>query len=136
MVMTFSAQHGGDTPEQAAVVRADHVVAMGELVAARESFRQRRRSAIAQIALGVARTIGVPAEDIHAAITAAGGGEAGGDTPAGKIVALTETYQSLVTERPYRARISEAEALDELLKCPALGGEEELARAFEQVLSR
>ena len=39
-----------------------------------------------------------------------------------------------MTERPYRARISEAEALDELLKCPALSGEDELARAFSEVL--
>jgi diguanylate cyclase (GGDEF)-like protein/excisionase family DNA binding protein len=135
-VMTFGAQHGGDTPEQAAVVRPDHVAAMGELVVAREAYRQRRRSSVAQIALGVARTIGVPAEDIHAAVTAADGGGAAADTPAGKIVALTETYQALVTERSYRARISEAEALDELLKCPALRGESELARAFEQVLAR
>ena len=137
MVMTFAADHGGETPEQAAVVRPDHVAAMGELVAAREAFRQRRRSAVAQIALGVARTIGVPAEDVHAAITAAdGGGEPAVDSAAGKIVALTETYQMLVTERPYRARVSEAEALDELLKCPAMRGETELARAFEQVLAR
>jgi HD-GYP domain-containing protein (c-di-GMP phosphodiesterase class II) len=108
---------------------------MGELVAARESYRQRRRSTVAQIALGVARTIGVPAEDIHAAI-AADGGDAAADTPAGKIVALTAIYESLVTERPYRARISEAEALDELLKCPAFSGEAELAHAFKQVLAR
>ena len=136
MVMTFSAEHGGDTPEQAAVVSPDHVAALGELVAAREAFRQRRRSAVAQIALGVARTTGVPATDIHAAMTAAEGGAAAADSPAGMIVALAETYQALVTERPYRARISEAEALDELLKCPALSGEAELARAFEQVLAR
>ena len=132
-VMTFGAQHGGDTPEQAAVVRPGHVAAMGELVAAREAFRQRRRAAVTQIALGVALATGVPAEDIHAAVSAAEGGT-GTDTPAGRIVALTQTYQALVTERPYRARISEAEALDELLKCPALSGEDELARAFSEVL--
>ena len=80
-VMTFSAEHGGETPEQAAVVRPDHVAAMGELVAAREAFRQRRRSAVAQIALGVARAIGVPAEDVHAAITAADGGGETARTP-------------------------------------------------------
>ena len=129
-VMTFGAQHGGDTPEQAAVVRPDHVAAMGELVAAREAFRQRRRAAVTQIALGVALATGVPAEDVHAAI----GAGTPSATPAGRIVALTETYQALVTERPYRARISEAEALDELLKCPALDGEDELARAFSEVL--
>jgi hypothetical protein len=134
-VMTFSSEHGGETPEQAAVVRPDHVAAMGELVAAREAFRQRRRSALIQIALGVARATGVTAEDIHGALTASEGGEGGADTPAAKIVGIAETYQALVTERPYRARISEAEALDELLRCPALSGETELARAFEQVLS-
>ena len=134
-VMTFGAEHGGETPEQAAVVRPDHVAAMGELVAAREAFRQRRRSALVQIALGVARATGVTAEDIHGALTASEGGEGGADTPAAKIVGIAETYQALVTERPYRARISEAEALDELLRCPALSGEAELARAFEQVLA-
>ena len=132
-IMTFGAQHGGDTPEQAAVVRPSHVAAMGELVAAREAFRQRRRAAVTQIALGVALASGVPAEDIHAAVIAAGCGRTA-DTPASRIVALTETYQALVTERPYRARISEAEALAELLTCPALGGEDELARAFSEVL--
>jgi diguanylate cyclase (GGDEF)-like protein len=132
-VMTFGARHGGDTPEQAAVVRPSHVAAMGELVAAREAFRQRRRGAITQIALGVALATGVPAEDIHAAVGAADGAAAAA-TAAGRIVALTETYQTLVTERPYRARISEAEALDELLRCPALRGEAELSRAFSEVL--
>jgi diguanylate cyclase (GGDEF)-like protein/excisionase family DNA binding protein len=135
-VMTFSAAHGGETPEQAAVVRHDHVAAMGELVAAREAFRQRRRSALGQIALGVGRATGVSAEHIHAALTAAEDGGGGADTPAAKIVEIAETYQALVTERPYRTRISEAEALDELLRCPALSGEAELARAFEQVLAR
>ena len=77
-VMTFGAQHGGDTPEQAAVVRPGHVAAMGELVAAREAFRQRRRAAVTQIALGVALATGVPAEDIHAAVSAADGGTATG----------------------------------------------------------
>jgi diguanylate cyclase (GGDEF)-like protein/excisionase family DNA binding protein len=135
-VMTFGAQHGGETPEQAAVVRPEHVAVMGELVAARESFRQRRRSAIVQIALGVARQSGVEADDIQAAVAALENGEGAPDTPAGSIVALAETYRTLVTDRPYRARISEAEALDELLTCPALRGREELARAFEQVLAR
>ena len=135
-VMTFRAEHGGETPEQAAVVSPDHVQAMGELVAAREAFRQRRRSALLQVALGVGRATGVAAEDIHVAITAAEAGEGGGATPAAKIVEIAETYQALVTERPYRARISEAEALDELLRCPALSGEAELARAFKQVLAR
>ena len=135
-VMTFSAQHGGETPEQAAVVRPEHVAAMGELVAAREAFRQRRRSSIAQIALAVARLLGVPAEDIQAAAAALESGEGESASPAGRIVALAEAYQAFVTDRPYRARISEAEALDELLGCPAVSGEEELARAFEQVLAR
>jgi|GEM_PF-377649 len=135
-VMTFGASHGGETPEQAAVVHPDHVVAMGELVAAREAFHQRRRSSLSQLALGVARLTGVPANDVHVAVTAATAGAAAPDTPAGRIVALAEAYQELVTERPYRARISEAEALDDLLRCPALRGEVELARAFEHVLSR
>ena len=135
-VMTFSSEHGGATPEQAAAVRPDHVAAMGELVVAREAFRQRRRSAVAQVALAVARETGIAPGDIHAAVTAAESGAGETESPAGKIVALAETFQASVTERPYRARISEAEALDELLKCPALAGETELARVFEQVLAR
>ncbi|HET6477436.1 MAG TPA: GAF domain-containing protein [Thermoleophilia bacterium] len=135
-VMTFSGEHGGETPEQAAVVHPEHVAAMGELVAAREAFRQRRRSAVAQIALAVARANGVPPGEILTAVTAADAGESETGSPAGKIVALAQTYQAFVTERPYRARISEAEALDELLKCPALTGETRLARAFELVLAR
>ena len=135
-VMTFSGEHGVETPEQAAVVHPEHVAAMGELVAAREAFRQRRRSAVAQIALAVARANGVPPGDILTAVTAADAGENETGSPAGKIVALAQTYQTFVTERPYRARISEAEALDELLKCPALTGETRLARAFELVLAR
>jgi diguanylate cyclase (GGDEF)-like protein/excisionase family DNA binding protein len=135
-VMTFAAEHGGETPEQAAVVRPEHVAAMGELVAAREAFRQRRRSSIAQVALGVARITGVAPADVHAAVAALETGDGESDTPAGRIVTLAEAYQAFVTDRPYRARISEAEALEELLRCPALGGEKELARAFEQVLAR
>ena len=134
--MTFAAEHGGETPEQAAVVRPEHVVAMGELVAAREAFRQRRRSAVVQIALGVARLMGVATEDVQAAVATLEAGEGAAHAPAERIVALAEAYQSFVTDRPYRARISEAEALEELLRCPALNGEEELARAFEQVLAR
>jgi diguanylate cyclase (GGDEF)-like protein/excisionase family DNA binding protein len=135
-VMTFAAEHGGETPEQAAVVRPEHVAAMGELVAAREAFRQRRRSSIAQIALGVARLTGVSPEDVHTAVAALEAGGAAPETPAGRLVALASAYQAFVTDRPYRARISEAEALEELLRCPALNGEERLADAFAQVLAR
>jgi hypothetical protein len=108
---------------------------MGELVAAQELLRQRRRSATAQIALSVARLMGVHPEDINAAVAALEGGSHSTLTAAGMIVTLAQAYQSFVTDRPYRARISEAEALEELLRCPALSGEEELARAFEQVLA-
>ena len=64
-VMTFSAEHGGETPEQAAVVRPDHVAAMGELVAAREasdsgSARRSPRSLSASAA-----TTGVTDKDIQ-----------------------------------------------------------------------
>jgi diguanylate cyclase (GGDEF)-like protein len=135
-VMTFSAEHGGETPEQAAAVHPDHVAEMGELVAAREAFRRRRRSSLAQLALSAAHACGVPAEEVQAALAAAEAQTAAPDTPAARIVALAGAYQQLVTERPYRARISEAEALDDLLRCPALRGEEALARAFAQVLAR
>ncbi|NLE22447.1 MAG: diguanylate cyclase [Actinobacteria bacterium] len=134
-VMTFGADHGAETPEQAAVVRADHVAAMGELVAAREAVRRRQRSSLAHIALGVAQACGVPAEEVHAALAAPGPTPPPG-TAGAKIVALAAAYQELVIERPYRARISEAEALDDLLRCPAMRGEDELARAFTQVLAR
>jgi hypothetical protein len=136
MVMTFSSEHGRETPEQAAAVRADHVAALGELVASREAFRQRRRTAVAHIALGVARETGVSAADIHAALTAEEVEAEGQPSLARQIAALASTYERLVTERPYRARISEAEALDELLKYALLAEDAELARAFQYVLAR
>ncbi len=135
-VMAFSAEHGGETPEQAALVSGDHVAVMGEVVAAREAYRQRRRSAITQVALGVGRDLEVPAEEIHAAIGAAEADEDEPIGPARLIVALATAYQELVAERPYRSRISEAEALDELLKCPELSADDDLARAFARVLTR
>jgi len=135
-VMTFAAAHGRETPEQAAAVRPEHVTTMGELVATRETLRQQRRSATTQVALAVARLTGVGPGEIHAAVTAFEAGEAE-PGEAGRIVSLADTYQTFVVERaPYRARISEAEALDELLKLPLLGSDPDLARAFRQVLAR
>ena len=118
-VMTFGAEHGGETPEQAAVVRPEPRRRHGRAgrgaggVPSAATLGASPRSLSAS-----ARTTGVAAEDIHAAVTAAEAGDSGGDTPAAKIVEIAETYQALVTERPYRARISEAEALDELLRLP------------------
>ena len=53
-----------------------------------------------------------------------------------QIVALATAYQAMVVERRYRARASEAAALGELLGCPALAGDDELANAFRRVLAR
>ena len=51
-------------------------------------------------------------------------------TRAQQIVALATAYQPMVVERQYRARVSEAEALSELLGCPALLYDRKLATAF------
>jgi diguanylate cyclase (GGDEF)-like protein len=134
-VMTFAAEHGADTPEQAALVGADHVAAMGELVAAREAYRQRRRSVIARIALSVGQQLDVPADELHAALAETEAGRHEPRSRAQRIAALSAAYEALVVERPYRSRISEAETLEEVLRCPALGDDDELAHALKRVLA-
>jgi diguanylate cyclase (GGDEF)-like protein len=135
-VLAFSAEHGSDTPEQAAAVNPDYVTAMSELVAARTTYTQRRRSAIAHLALAVGRARGLSAADLHAVTRAAG--EAAQPRPSDevhKIAALATAYQAMVAERPYRPQISEAEALAELLACPALLHDRAIADAFSRVLA-
>ncbi|HEY5387974.1 MAG TPA: diguanylate cyclase, partial [Thermoleophilia bacterium] len=129
-VLTFSAEHGSDTPEQVATVRPDYVSAMSELAAARTTYTQRRRSAIAHLSLAVGRALGLSDAELHEVAGAAG--EIALPTPsddAHKVVALAAAYQAMVAERPYRPQISEAEALAELLACPALLYEGAIAAA-------
>ena len=136
-VLTFSAEHGSDTPERAAAVNPDYVSAMSELVAARTTYTQRRRSAIAHLALAVGRECGLSVAELHAVTRAAG--EAARPDPsdeAHKIAALAAAYQAMVAERPYRPQISEAEALAELLACPALLHDRAIADAFSRVLAQ
>ncbi|HEY5386615.1 MAG TPA: hypothetical protein VIL79_01800, partial [Thermoleophilia bacterium] len=52
-----------------------------------------------------------------------------------KVVALANAYQAMVAERPYRPQISEAEALAELVACPALLYEPAIADAFSRALA-
>jgi len=134
-VMTFDAEHGASTPEQASLVGPGYVTAMGDLVAAREAYRQRRRSTISRIALAVGREVDAGTGALRAALAT---GEPGGRAPGSRedrIVALATAFEALVAEHPYRSRISEAEALEELLDDPLLEDDRELARAFERVLS-
>ncbi len=88
---------------------------------------------LAALALDVSRELGVDAGEIRAAVAQAGEGEP--RSRAEQIVALSAAYEALVADRPYRARISETEALEEALACPALTGGDELGRAFERGLS-
>jgi len=136
-VLTFSAEHGSDTPERAAAVNPDYVSAMSELVAARTTYTQRRRSAIAHLALAVGRECGLSAADLQVVTRAAG--EVARPDPsdeAHKIAAFAAAYQAMVAERPYRPQISEAEALAELLACPALRHDRAIADAFSRVLAQ
>jgi len=133
-VMTFGAKHGADTPERATLAGIDHVAAMSELVAAREGYLRRRRAGLTRLALDLSRELGADAGEVRTAMVRQGEGEP--RSRAEQIVALAAAYQTLVAERPYRASISETEALAEILACPALTGDEELGRALERVLSR
>ena len=134
-VLAFSAEHGSATPEQAFSRNADHVSAMSELVTARDAYVRRRRSAIAHLSLAVARDLGLGDEELREVAGAAGAAVPTGPlTRAQQIVALATAYQAMVVERQYRARVSEAEALSELLGCPALLYDRKLATAFGRVL--
>ena len=135
-VMSFSARHGAATPEQAASVRSSYVRAMSELVAARDGYERRRRFATAHLSQAVGAELGLDAAALHAMAAAAEGRGAQTLTGVpGTVLELAAAYQALVAERPYREQLSEAEALDELLGCPALAGEGDLADAFARVLS-
>jgi diguanylate cyclase (GGDEF)-like protein len=134
-VLTFSAEHGASTPEQALSQNADHVSAMSELVTAREAYVRRRRAAITHLSLAVARDLGLGDDELREVAGAAGPVVTSGPlTSAQQIVALATAYQAMVVERRYRPRVSEAEALGELLGCPALLYDRKLAAAFERVL--
>jgi HD-GYP domain-containing protein (c-di-GMP phosphodiesterase class II) len=132
--MTFAAQHGSDTPEGAASVSQDYVSAMADLVAARASYERRRDSAVAHLAVEVGRELGLDAAEVREAAGAAT--PARTLSPAQRVVALAAAFQATVTERLYRARLSEAEALDELLASPAVCEDRVLAAAFATVLGR
>jgi len=135
-VMSFSARHGSDTPEQAASVGSSYVAAMSDLVAARDAYERRRRYAIAHLAQAVGAELDLGAGDLRA-MAAASETDApqGVSAAARRVLDVAAAYQAMVAERPYRQQLSEAEALDELLNCPALAGDGRLATAFEQVLS-
>jgi diguanylate cyclase (GGDEF)-like protein/excisionase family DNA binding protein len=135
-VMSFSASHGNATPQQAASVTSSYVSAMSELVSARDAYERRRRFTVAHLAQAVGRELGLDSRTLNA-MAAAPETDASPGLPEapGKILAVAAAYQALVTERPYREHLSEAEALDELLNCPALGDDRGLAAAFARVLS-
>ena len=136
-VLAFSAEHGRATPEQVFSTNVGHVSAMSELATAREACLHRRRAAIAHLSLAVARDVGLGREELRAVAEAAGTAAPSGPlSSAQQIVALATAYQEMVVERRYRPRISEAEALSELLGCPALLYDQTLAAAFERVLDR
>jgi hypothetical protein len=134
-VLTFRAEHGAATPEQVVSANADHVSAMSELATAREAYVRRRRAAIAHLSLAVARDLGLDDDGLSEVAGAAGAAVPSGPlSSAQQIVALATAHQAMVVERQYRARVSEAEALSELLGCPALLYDRKLAAAFERVL--
>ena len=135
VVMSFSAQHGAATSGQAPVT-ASYVRIMSELVEARDAYERRKRFAIAHLSRAVGRELGLDTRQLSASAAAA---ETHTPQPAEdqvlRILDVATAYQAMVAERPHRERLSEAEALDELLNCPALGDASELATAFARVLS-
>lgn len=85
----------------------------------------------------MARDLGLGDEELREVAGAADAALPSGPlTRAQQIVALAAAYQAMVVERHYRTRVSEAEALSELLGRPALLCDRRLATAFGRVLGR
>ena len=142
-VVSFSAEHGALTPEQALSVHDDHVSALAGVVAAREALGRRRRAAVTHLALAVARELALTPDEMRevvVAVSACGEGAGAVATAPGRlpehIAAVAARYESLVTRPPYRPQISESEALQELRSCPAFEDDARLWTAFEAVLAR
>jgi diguanylate cyclase (GGDEF)-like protein/excisionase family DNA binding protein len=140
-VVSFGAEHGALTPEQALSVHDDHVSALAGVVAARDALTKQRRSAVVHLALAVARELGLGAEEMHevvaAAVTASGAATATEpECMPGRLAAVAACYEALVTRAPYRPQISESEALQELRSNPVVEHDARLWDAFETVLTR
>ena len=69
-VVSFSAEHGALTPEQALSVHDDHVSALAGVVAAREALGRRRRAAVTHLALAVARELALTPDEMHEVVVA------------------------------------------------------------------
>ena len=142
-VVSFGAEHGALTPEQAVSVHDDHVSALAGVVAARDALAKRRRAAVTHLALAAARELGLGAEEMHEVVAAAVAAwamaarqhRAGEPGVAQQLAASRRRYEALVTRAPYRPQISESEALEELRSCPAFAlRRTALAEAFEAVV--
>ena len=142
-VVSFGAEHGALTPEQAVSVHGDHVSALAGVVQARDALAKRRRAAVTHLALAAAREFGLAPGAMHDVVAAAAsacsadpaGAVGGADVP-GQLAAVAAAYESLVSRHPYRRQISESEALEELRSCPAFQYDARLADAFEAALAR
>jgi diguanylate cyclase (GGDEF)-like protein/excisionase family DNA binding protein len=141
-VVSFGAEHGTLTPEQAIAVHDDHVTTLADVVAARDALAKRRRAAVTRLALAAARELGLGAEAMHDVVTSAAeacdddrDGAEHDDVPR-QVATLAATYEALVTREPYRPQVSESEALEELRSCPAFACDARIADAFERVLGR
>jgi HD-GYP domain-containing protein (c-di-GMP phosphodiesterase class II) len=61
----------------------------------------------------------------------------GGDIPLGaRVVAVCDAFDAMTTERPYRERVSEAEALAELRRCAGSQFDPVVVAAFCRVIAR
>jgi len=52
-----------------------------------------------------------------------------------KIIAIADTYDALISERPYRTVMSEKEAIDEIIKCTGKQFDTELVKVFVDMLA-
>lgn len=50
-----------------------------------------------------------------------------------RIIAVCDTYDAMVTNRPYRAALSKAEALDEIKRCAGLQFDPDIAKVFVEM---
>ena len=64
-------------------------------------------------------------------------GLAGEEIPLGaRVVAVCDAFDAMISDRPYRAAMSDAEALDELSACAGAQFDPAVVKAFAVVLAR
>ncbi len=141
-VVAFGVEHGTLGPERAAALPVGRAPALARVAEARDALGRRRRAAVTDLALAVARELGLEDEATRSIVattsacleSAPGGSNATGT--AERVALLAAAYEELVTRPPYHPRVSEADALEELRSSALFTEDPRIAGAFEVVLAR